>query len=686
MPAPQSQPDRNQQDMHTRVAVLGRQDGQRSAPSTLNETERTVGVILTTETPVRTFDWRYGEVDEVLLMSGLELPATGQVPLLDAHSRWSVNDQLGSLRNFEVHGDALYAVAQFSSTAEEAFTKVREGHLTDVSVGWRLLAHTYVEKDATEVIDGKSYTGPLKIVTRWEVKEGSFVPIGADKNAKARAASDHEPCNQENSPMPAPAASPDKGKRTDNSAPATTPAASAPQNETATPVRADAAPAAAQAATPSAHHEAAPSAESIRAEIADILVLGRMHNCVELAEEAIRSGTSLDKFRAQVLDSIASRSEQHAPNHRPTVEVGISDSDKFRDALSDSFVMRAFPNNKPEKPAPGAEQFRGYSLMEIARECLRRAGLPASGNPLTMVGRAFTETTSDFPNILADTAQKSLDTGVREVEETFELWTGVTSAQNFRQHLGVGLNAFTNLKLVPEGHEYEHGYIKDRGIRYNVDTYGRLFSITRQAIINDDLNAFTEIPAAMGRAGMRTRGNMVYDLLLENPIQPDGYALFSAEHKNLAPAGTAITIESFGQGLTAMGTHTGDQGETLNMSPRYLLVPVGRQAEAFSLFNDEYIGTQAEPTKRNPWRGFATPIIDARLDKVDTLPWFMAGPQGFSINCVYLFGDKGFRLERRQGFTIDGTEFKISNDFGVYVKEWLGLYKNPGVASTFQLP
>ena len=679
----------------TRKASFGAQRKELAAPSTLNEQARTVGVVLATEAPVMAWT-EYGLKNEVLLMSGASWPENGQAPLLNSHSRWDVTGQLGSLRGFRVEDEALLAEAYFSETAEQAFTLVREGHLTDVSVGCRILEHIYIPENTTQTIAGRAFTGPVKIVTRWEVFEGSFTPVGADKNAKTRVAIEAQSDGQtrEEPPMPDKTADPkDQGRAANTNAAPDHVHRTVPQPAPETPADAPAlvsrsGPPAA-ASTPAAMPPAR-SEEQIRADIADIVATGRMHNCAELAEKAIRDGTGVDKFRAWVLDSIATRSDRHAPNHQPPVEVGASDGGKFRAAASDALCLRFKPDYRPKEVdqgsgkyetrslADGAFELRGYTLRELARECLVRAGLAVPHDPVAMIGRAFTESTSDFPNVLADAAHKALRQGFLEAPETFEYWTGEASANDFRTHTGVDLNAFSNLEVVPEGEEYTTGSLTDRGIRYTVATFGKIFGITRQAVINDDLNAFTKIPMAMGRAAMRTRGNAVYNILILNPQMPDGKALFSAAHGNLAAAGGAVNAATYKAGVVSMGTRVGDKGEALSIAPQYLIVPVSRQDEASILLNSMMIGTQAQPNQINPWKGAAEPVVEGRLDQANGAPWFMAGPRGTTISVAYLFGNKDVRMEQRAGWSVDGTEFKVSSDFGVFIEGYEALYKNPG--------
>lgn len=632
-----------------------------TGPSTLNVEKRSVGVVVATETPVPEWDWDQGLVPTVILMSGAVLPKERQAPLLDTHNRASVFFQIGSLREMAVKESALEATAYFSSTskAEDVFTLVRENHLTDISVGRKDLQSIFVPEGTTAEISGKQFTGPVKVVTRWEVKEGSFTSLGADTNAKTRAASDGKKREENFMSTPEGANVTGRAENTNN------------------PVQRNAAPETQAArAEASAPATAAVSEEKIRADIADIILIGRTHNCSELAEDAIRNSISVDVFRSQVLNHLAGQSERHAPSVMPRTEAGEDSSDKFRAAATDALLLRAGSLYVPQKLAPGAEELRGYSLTELARESLRMAGKNASGDPFDMIGRAFT--TSDFPHVLANVAHKAVLLGAQEAGETFEVWTGEVTAQDFREHSGVSLDAFSSLEEVKEGSEYKHGTMPDSGVRYTVVTYGKLFMITRQAIINNNMNSFTAVPMNMGRAAMRTCGNGVYDLLTGNANLADGKPLFHADHGNLAPSGAKISADSFSAGVTAMGTHVGKQKEALNIAPQFMLTPIAKKGEALTLLNSQTIGTQAQPNQVNPWQNAVTPVAEARLDMKSNRAWYLAGPKGWAMNIAWLYGNKAPRVEQRQGWTIDGVEHKVSLDFCTFINDYRALFMNPG--------
>lgn len=145
--------------------------------------------VAATETPTLMPDFdRMEMVNEVLLMSGVRMPENRTVPLLNSHMAHDSSNLLGSATDLKVKNRELIARNVFSSEAESEFTKVKEGHLRDVSVGYEILKVKYVEDGETEKIAGREFTGPINVVTSWRIRELSVTPIGADELAKMRGA------------------------------------------------------------------------------------------------------------------------------------------------------------------------------------------------------------------------------------------------------------------------------------------------------------------------------------------------------------------------------------------------------------------------------------------------------------------------------------------------------------------
>lgn len=152
--------------------------------------------ILTTEQPVMMWDWQKADyVPEVLLMSGIK--ARGQsIKLLDTHKTDSVSSVLGSFTDMkikkagerEVPFDYVEGKIEVSSVHPEVKTKLEEGHVNEMSVGYKYTEEgtIYVKKGEELEYEGKKYTGPVNLRTEWHAEEASLVPLGADSQAQIR--------------------------------------------------------------------------------------------------------------------------------------------------------------------------------------------------------------------------------------------------------------------------------------------------------------------------------------------------------------------------------------------------------------------------------------------------------------------------------------------------------------------
>ncbi|WP_211242673.1 ClpP-like prohead protease/major capsid protein fusion protein [Halopseudomonas bauzanensis] len=323
--------------------------------------------------------------------------------------------------------------------------------------------------------------------------------------------------------------------------------------------------------------------------------------------------------------------------------------------------------------------FAGMTLGELARASLSQRGISIVGmDRRSIVGLAFTHSSSDFGSLLADVAHKSMLKGYQEAAETFTEWTSKGTLTDFRPSNRVDLSTFPNLDKVPEGAEYKYGTLGDTGEQIMLATYGKLFSITRQAIINDDLSALTRVPQLMGRAAIRTVGDLVYAVLTGNPAMSDGKTLFHADHKNQLAA-AALSIASIGKGMQSMRTQK-DGKATLDIRPKYLLTPVALEPTAIALLAAEFDPALADAKVPNPVRNKLQVISDPRLDDASATTSFMLADQSMydTIEVAYLDGNDKPYLEQQQGFTVDGAAFKVRIDAGVAPLSWRTMVKMPG--------
>lgn len=157
-----------------------------------NDDAMTIEAVLSTEQPVRMYDWWEGtRMDEILLASGRENGDT--IPMLDSHRRWSLDDVYGHMNNIRTEGTDTVVTCQFDrddENAVKAYRKYKNGHCRALSVGYTVMRYIDIAPGQTAVVEGRTFkAGPqykTRVVTKWRADEGSLVVIGADSKAKTR--------------------------------------------------------------------------------------------------------------------------------------------------------------------------------------------------------------------------------------------------------------------------------------------------------------------------------------------------------------------------------------------------------------------------------------------------------------------------------------------------------------------
>lgn len=323
---------------------------------------------------------------------------------------------------------------------------------------------------------------------------------------------------------------------------------------------------------------------------------------------------------------------------------------------------------------------RGFTLGEMARAMLASHNIATGGmDKMTMVGQAFTHTSGDFGRLLGNVAHKSMLKGYEEAETSFQKFCNIGELTDFKVAERMDLEGFPVLDKVPEGGEYKYATIGERGERVQLATYGKLFSITRQAIINDDLRAFTKMPQKMGAAAMRTVNKLVFAILTANAKMADNKALFHADHKNLQAAAEP-SAAAIGAMRSAMRLQKDSADAPLNITPAFLLSPVGLQDIFATILGAEYnpdFGLDVRAP--NPVRNAVEVISDAELDLASATAWYLlAGKAYDTIEVNFLDGVAQPTMEQQTGWGIDGVEFKVRIDATAAPLDFRTMQKNPG--------
>jgi hypothetical protein len=192
------------------------------------------------------------------------------------------------------------------------------------------------------------------------------------------------------------------------------------------------------------------------------------------------------------------------------------------------------------------------------------------------------------------------------------------------------------------------------------------------------------VPLAFSLAAKRSVNAAVYGILTSNPTMADGLALFEdSTHKNFVPngSGAAPSITSLTAARLAMRTQTGLNGAVLNIAPRFLILPAALETTADQLLNS--ISDQADNKNSgvvNPFYKKLEPVVESLLDAADPKSWYLeADPVSVdTVEVCFLGGQRTPYLETRDGWTVDGIEYKVRIEYGVKAIDHRGLYNNNG--------
>lgn len=658
----------------------------RADVAAVDEENRTVELVFSTGAGVERMDWWTGKryIERLSLKAEhirLDRLNAG-APLLDAHSAWSITDQIGVVESGTVRLTAKEARATVRFSKREAvdpiWNDVRDGIIRNVSVGYRV--HKFEEDN------GKNNKLPIRTATDWEPFEISMVPMPADMGAQVRSG-DKSNTNQcvivtRTEGM---MAKPKKANETSE------------QSETL--VERDAldpgAPVSEDQQEEHEPNERDTGVEEERGRVQGILTACRAARLPQsFADKLITDGVALVDAQSRVFTELARRDGAQArPGSGPAHQVAVGDDPlvHVRAGIENALLHRVAPTWFKLEDA--GRQYRGLTLMETAGLYLRNAGIRTTGlSKMEMAGmalglqvRAGYHTTSDFASLLADVTNKTLRKAYEEAPQTFTAIARRVTLPDFKAVKRLQIGEAPALLKVDEHGEFTRGTIGEGKEEFQLATYGRIFAITRKALVNDDTDAFSRVAMLFGRAARNLESNLVWLQILQNGNMGDGIALFHASHGNLSGTSDAISVASIGAGRAAMRKQTGVDATTLlNVTPLVILVPPSKETLADQFVSQNLIASQSSAV--NPFAGRLTVISEPRLEvgigavAGSAVSWYLgASPEQVDmVEYGSLEGEEGPMVESRIGFDIDGLEVKCRHDFAAKVIDHRGFYKNPG--------
>lgn len=658
--------------------------------TTINEEDRTVEIVFTTgEGGVRGGFWSDPYIEELDVTSNSIREARLQkgLSVIDSHrSHGGIKSVFGVTEGYTIKNNELRGKVRFSKRpeADEVFQDVKDKILRHFSLGYRVWEYT--EKKPAE-----ENAMTIMRATDWEPTELSIVPVSFETQNGLRSLSggDSEkyPVNiiSEERQMPQENNEAPNTQRNNTNAPeGQKPEAGTRSEELG---QEGSKP---EGNNPESGTRNQEPAQATRATFSEMLEIAQAAGLQEgEASRAFLDNQTTEQFRAHAKATMTARQEGRNIN---TQEPNLQ-SDQRRDqaettraALGNALEYRANPGLV--KLTEAGRDWAGLTLMETARQLLIDNGEILRGMSKMQVAERAMHSTSDFPKILADVANKTMRSQYAEVPKTFESLGRRSTLNDFKDKRILGLGDAPDLKKINEHGEYTRGTMSETGEQYRLHTYGRIFSITRQTLINDDMDAFTRLPGMWGASASRLQSDLVWGLLLgydfeemkaKATLMADKKNLFHADHNNLLTgAGSALSKAALSSLRQKARQQKTIDNKRMNVMLQNIVVPTSLETAAEELLFNAINPTTDQET--NSFKGKYGVIVEPRLDDVSDKSWlaFANAAMVDTFEYAFLAGEEELNIETRSGFEVDGFEIRARTDFGCGIVDSRGIYKASG--------
>ncbi len=624
-------------------------------------------------------------------------------PLLNNHNNGDLNDVIGVVENASMKQGQGVAMVRFSERAEiqGLVNDIKNGIIRNISVGYRVHKFEELEEKADDGL-------PIYRAVEWEPMELSFVGIPADKGAQARGLShlDHEAIletKEERNTMkkakkeiaPSEVSVSDEATRNAEVAATETVVESSEEAQTVATEASKEVSEAQETVAPIVEgtteteqrstevQTSVVDPEAIRTlEIerqADIRKAVRVAQLPENFADVLVSGKqTVEEARALIFKELEKRTSSTTFNQRVEV-IDMEQRDLRIEAATAAFLHRYDSSKYTMKQGQG--EFAGGSLIDSARHFLHLEGVKgALSMSRTEIAKRALHSTSDFPSVLENVTNKALRAGYEGAPSTFAPFVQEKTVKDFKTISSVQLSDGGTLDEVAESGEYTSTTLEESKETYVVKKYGKIIGKTWELMVNDDLSAFTDIPSKLGRRAKEKENEIFWGIIIANAAMADAVTLFHASSHggNLTSSGTAISITSLQVARTVMRLQRDLDGELINLSPSYLVVPAAKESIAEQFISQNMLADASGNI--NPFAGRLQLIVEPRLDANSGVSWYMFADKGKvpMAELARLEGYAGPQISVKEGFEVDGMQLKVRYPFGMKVVDYRGFYKNAG--------
>jgi len=637
----------------------------------------------------------------VVDLAGLELP--GSIPILIDHTK-SVEATLGLTDNIHNDGTKLTlagTVTGQSALAQQVLAQAAAGHTWQASIGAMVIESEDVPAGQTATANGQTFVGPLVIARRSVLRETSVLPMGADSTTSVNLAASARRFLKGSAAMSFEDYCKSLGLDASTLSPEATAALQTSFATTQAPATMAAAPVAPPAVAPAMPTAAAQVSLDLTASLAEgrKQIAAQFRKSAEIqakaagypliAAKAIEDDWSIEKVELEVLKQInasgktrptsfgaAQNSAENMPN---VLEAALCVTRKIKD------VEKQFDDKTLQ--AAHSQFRRGAGLQQIMLMAAAANGMPmtpgmkiTTGNIREVLGYCCPDgrnvqaafSTVSLPGILSNVANKELLDGYMEEDAVWREIAQVKTVSDFKTVTSYRMLDNMEYEKLGPGGVIKHGSVGEESFTRSVDTYAKMFSLTRTDIINDDLSAFDDLRNRIGRGGAIKLNDLFWTTFLGNL----GTIFTSGRTNYISGATTNLGTDGVGLGLGQKAwrqrtSPSADGAKRLSGTAKFLLVPPELEVIADSL----YVARNLNSVKVSDTNTFANkyqPIVanqlsDSSISGYSTTAWYLMGDksQGTPVVVSFLNGQETPTVESADAdFNTLGIQFRGYHDFG----------------------
>lgn len=616
----------------------------------------------------------------VVDLAGMEMQAS--IPLLADHNN-ELNSVVGSgapvVRDHQLHVGG--EVVDGTDASRRAIDLNRSGVKLQASIGIAALAKRHVRAGETVNVNGRRITASgqgFTLVSKSVLREVTVTPMGCDPGTSVQIAAKRELSMETtafNAWLTEKTFDPEalsEGQKTVLQATyeAELKAAEAqkkPENTQKTPEN-----------TPEKSGESDPVAELTASYAAETARLaGIQKECggkfLDLQAKAIMENWTVEKTALEVLRA----------SYPSTPAIHMADKTLTDDVLCAAICIQGKLNKAEEifedKTLQAAhDRFKGrLGLHKLLLEAAWTNGYVGRhfDDDIPGVFRAAFSTLS-LPGIMANSANKFSLAAFMGVES---VWREIATTRPVKDFKGITsyrmTGNFEHEEVGPSG-ELKHGYVGDESYTNQAKTYGKIFSMTRRDIINDDLGALTQIPAMLGRGAALKLNKVFWSAFMDNT------SFFSTSNNNFDDGtDSALDIAGLTSAELMFLNQVDADGNPLSIDPKTLLVPNALFTPATLLMQSLEVRDTTSSTKyptKNPHAGKfqvkkSAYLSNSTITGYSTKKWYLlADPQdGSVIEVVFLNGVESPTVESADAdFNTLGVQMRAFHDFGVTKQDY----------------